>query len=69
MSYEELLESIKAPLPDHIYYSLLLENAQTIVQQTVLTSKGQVAVDLGMNPAVFATTYKFLSAQTIANGK
>jgi len=67
MTYLELLQIITKPLPDHQYYSLLLSSADTIVGQTAITSKGQVAKDLGMNPTVFATTYKFLFAQTIVN--
>ncbi len=69
MKYTKLLQLITHPLPDHEYYSLLLANADTIISQTAFTSKGQVATDLGMNPTVFATTYKFLFAQTIVNKK
>ena len=65
MSYEELKPKLK-DAPDHIYYKLLLDNSQVIIEQCHLSSRGKVAKDLGMNPTVFATTYKFLFAIVIS---
>lgn len=67
MTYQHILDSIATTLPDHVYYNLLLDNASTIVARADTTSKKQVAEELGMNPVVFSTAYKFLLARSLAH--
>lgn len=62
MTYDELITKITQPMVDAEYYNLLLDHSKTIVIQTSISSKKEVAKDLGMSPQVFATAVKFISA-------
>ena len=62
MKYDELITNIQTPMLPVAYYKTLLDNAEAIVIQVSVTSKSQVAKDLGMSAQVFATAIKFISA-------
>lgn len=60
--YTTLLHDLDQDLSKAQYYSLLLDYAQTIIIQTNITSKRDVAKDLSMSAQVFSSTFPLLVA-------
>ena len=66
MTYDDLIITIHSKvMPPNEYYTLLLDNAGTIITQTAIQSKRTIASDLGMTPQVFATAFKFITARYV----